>query len=122
MLGLRIRMQHLPISYPSAQPILAMTLALLVGSAICSSVAIPLGGMLIYHDLNDKASYSSWERALAALLEACQMGLSGAGMLALVAARAESSEMHWYDTVVLCSLQLSVGNNVGQPLFSSRPR
>ncbi|KAF2818219.1 hypothetical protein CC86DRAFT_414115 [Ophiobolus disseminans] len=94
-----------------------MTLALLVSFAVCSSVAIPLSGMLIYHDINDKANDNNWKKIFAALPEACQMSLSGAGLYAVVVALRSSTEVYWwYNAVVLCSLQLSVGNNLARIL------
>jgi hypothetical protein len=60
-----------------------MTPALLISFAVCSSVALPLSGMLIYHDITEKTNGNSWERALAALLETCQIGLWDASIFAV---------------------------------------
>lgn len=94
-----------------------MTLALIISFAVYSSIAIPLSGMLIYHDIKDTANGNNWERGLAILLETCQIGFSSLGVFAVIVALRSSSEVYWYDAVVLCNLQLSVGNNVGPPFF-----
>jgi hypothetical protein len=94
-----------------------MTPALLVSIFVYYSAAIAMSGMLIYHDIKAKVNSNSWERAFAVFLEICQIGLSSASIVAAVVAFRSSTEMYWYDAVILCSLQLSVGNNVGFLLF-----
>jgi hypothetical protein len=90
--------------------------ALLFSLAICSSAAIPPSGMLIYHDIKDKVNGNIWERAFAVFLEICQIGLLSVSIFAAVVALRSSTEVYWYDAVILCRLQLSIGNNVGFPL------
>jgi hypothetical protein len=94
-------------------PPFAMIFALLISLAVCSSAAIPLSGMLIYHDTNDKTQGKRWERALAVFLEFCQIGLSGGCIYAIAVALRSGSHVYWYDAVALCNLQLSIVNNVG---------
>jgi hypothetical protein len=94
-----------------------MTFALLVSLAVCSIATIPLSGMLIYHDINDKVNGKRLERALAVFFEICQIGLSVTCTFAIVVALRSSSYVYWYDAVALCNLQLFIGNNV-EPLPS----
>jgi hypothetical protein len=95
---------------------------LLVAFAVYSGVAIPLGVMLIYHDIRDKATGNSWERGIAVLLEACRIGLSVTGIYAVTVSLHLRSEVFLYDVVVLCNLQLFVGNNVGLLFLLNRLR
>jgi hypothetical protein len=67
-----------------------MTFTLLVSLAICSSAAIPLNGMLIYHGIND----NRLERTLAVFLKICQIGLSGTCTVAVVVALRSSSHVY----------------------------
>jgi hypothetical protein len=98
-----------------------MTPALIISFAVCSSAAILLSGMLIYHDIDDKANSMGWERAIAVFTEILQIGLLGVGLFAAAVALS-GCEVDWYDTVVLSSLHLFVGNNVGPLLFCKRRR
>jgi hypothetical protein len=50
-----------------------MTPALIISFAVCSSAAILLSGMLIYHDIDDKANSMGWERAIADLGNICRL-------------------------------------------------
>jgi hypothetical protein len=95
-----------------------MKFAVLVSLTACSSAAIPLSIMLIYHEITNKASRNEWEKTLAVFLEIFQMGLSGTCIIAAVVALRSNSYVYWYDAVALCNLQLFVGNNVG-PHYSS---
>jgi hypothetical protein len=82
-----------------------------------SSVAFVASAILIYHDITDKRH--NWERAVAVLLELCRIGLSVAGLYAITVDLRLSSGVFLYDVVVLCSMQLSIGNNVRLVLFLS---
>jgi hypothetical protein len=97
-----------------------MAFVLLVGLIVCHSVAIPLSGMLVYHDINDKADSKGREKTFAVFLEVLQIVLSGASIFAVVVALRSGSHVHWYDAVALCNLQLFVGNNVELPPFLDR--
>jgi hypothetical protein len=89
-----------------------MAAALIISLAIFSCAAIPLSSVLIYHDINSKANSSSWERALAVMLEIVQISMLVAGTYATAVTLHSGSRVYWYDAAVLGSLQLSVGNNV----------
>jgi len=89
-----------------------MTAALVTSLAIFSCAAISLSAMLIYHDINGKPNGSSWERALAVMLEIFQISMLVAGTCATAVTLHSGSRVYWYDAAILSSLQLSVGNNV----------
>jgi hypothetical protein len=75
-----------------------MTPALIISFAACSSAAILLSGMLIYHDIDSKAISRGWERAIAVFTELLQIGLLSVGLFA-VAVALSGREVYWYDTV-----------------------
>jgi len=91
-----------------------MAAAIVTSLAMFSCAAISLSAMLIYHDINGKANGSNWERALAVMLEICQISMLVAGTYSTAVT------LHWSDAAVLSSLQLSVGNNVWPLLFSGQ--
>jgi hypothetical protein len=83
---------------------------LLISFSAYFGVALVAGAMLIYHDITTDGN--SYERAVAVLIELCRIGLSVAGLYAITVDFRLSSGVFLYDVVVLCSLQLFVGNNV----------
>jgi hypothetical protein len=89
-----------------------MAAALVFSLAIFSCASISLSSMLIYHDINNETNSSSWERALTVVLEMSQISMLVAGTYATAVTLHSGSRVYWYDAAVLCSLQLSVGNNV----------
>jgi hypothetical protein len=95
-----------------------MIIVLHISLAVCSSTAILMSFMLIYHDITDKAGGNIWERLFTVFLEACQLGLSGACEGAVVHAIHWGNDVYWFDVVALCNLQLFLGTNV-EPLPSS---
>jgi hypothetical protein len=99
------------------QLLFTITPALIISFAVCSSAAILLSGMLIYHDITDKVNSKGWERGVAAFTEILQISLLSVGLYAVAVALRSGCEVYWYDTVVLSTLHLFVSNNVGSVLF-----
>lgn len=88
-----------------------MLSALLISFSVYFGVAFVASAMLIYHDITTDGNIC--ERAVAVLIELCRTGLSVAGLYAITVDFRLNSGVFLYDVVVLCSLQLFVGNNVG---------
>jgi hypothetical protein len=94
-----------------------MVPAFLISFAAYFTVAFVASVMLIYHDITDERYI--WERAVAVLHELCRIGLSVAGLYAITVDLRLNSGAFLYDVVVLCSMQLFVGNNVRLVIFLS---
>jgi hypothetical protein len=88
-----------------------MVSALLISFVLYFGVAFVASAMLIYHDTTAKEDI--WQRAVAVLIELCRTCLSVVSLYAITVDLRLSSGVFLYDAVVLCSLQLSIGNNVG---------
>ncbi|KAF1362636.1 hypothetical protein EJ07DRAFT_105851 [Lizonia empirigonia] len=93
----------------------------LISFAICFTVGLALSVVLMYHDvssrkpnrINESLGHPYFcERVLATLFDACQTGLSVAGITAIIFAVRSKGDMYLVDMAVRCNLQLLNGTNV----------
>ncbi|KAF2650665.1 hypothetical protein K491DRAFT_682785 [Lophiostoma macrostomum CBS 122681] len=96
-----------------------MALVLHIGFLLCFSGGLLLSIALAYHDAPRKSTRHDyfWGRAITALSDICQVGLSVAGIVAIVIARITKTEPYWLDAVILCTLQLFAGTTLARTLI-----
>jgi hypothetical protein len=98
-----------------------MALGLHIGFILCFSGGFLLSVALAYRDAPRKDTRHDyfWGKVVTSLSDICQVGLSIAGMVAIVIAHITKAEPYWLDAVILCTLQLSAGTTVRYSLNDS---
>jgi hypothetical protein len=92
-----------------------MFLSFLIGFLLCFVSGLLLSVVLLFKDaswLRKNEDTWFWERTVALLFSISQAGLSIAGIVAITIAITTGTEPHWFDLVILCTLQLFAGTNV----------
>ncbi|KAF1365195.1 hypothetical protein EJ07DRAFT_49877, partial [Lizonia empirigonia] len=93
---------------------------LLVSYIVCFSAGFSLTITLIYRDARPKRTNGMnwiaednyvWERAFSVFLGICSAGLCIGGIIVVVIALLTGDTLHWFNPVILCSLQLYAGGN-----------